>query len=82
MTVAVGADGSGTAATMTAPGIAPGDRIAGALALTYSTGTPDAVAAVDLAELSITGADELTIDGTDLADKWVIVQFDKAYDNY
>ena len=81
MTVAVGANGSSTAATMTAPGIAPGDRIAGALALPY-TGTPASVAAVDLAELSITGANELTIDGTDLEDKWVIVQFDKAYDNY
>lgn len=82
MTVAVGADGSGSAATMTAPGIAPGDRIASALALTYSTGVPNAVAAVALAELSITGANELTIDGSDLSATWVIVQFDKAYDNY
>lgn len=82
MTIAVGADGGTTAATMVAPGITPGDRIAGALALTYAAGVPTSSAAVPLDELSITDANEVTIDGTNLASKWVVIQFDKAYDSY
>ena len=82
MTIAVGVNGSVTPTAMTAPGIRPGDRIAGALSLVYDTGAPDEVIPVDLDELSITDAHEVTVDGSNLTGRWVVLQFDKAYDNY